>query len=69
MTAMYADLGEVLRDWLREDVGEKLTPETHMDHGRLLEAIRAGEADTAAAEAARYPFLCRLGGISSPAGD
>ncbi|MFF8936470.1 FadR/GntR family transcriptional regulator [Streptomyces paradoxus] len=69
MTAMYADLGEVLRDWLREDVGEKLTPETHMDHGRLLDAIRAGEEDAAAAEAARYPFLCRLGGISSPAGD
>ncbi|MDK1346154.1 FCD domain-containing protein [Streptomyces sp. 378] len=69
MTAMYADLGEVLRDWLREDVGERLTPETHMDHGRLLEAIRAGEADTAAAEAARYPFLCRLGGVSSPSGD
>ena len=69
MTAMYADLGEVLRDWLREDVGEKLTPETYMDHGRLLEAIRAGEADTAAAEAARYPFLCRLGGISAPTRD
>ncbi len=41
MTAMYADLGEVLRDWLREDVGEELTPETYMDHARLLDAIRA----------------------------
>ncbi|WP_309093617.1 FadR/GntR family transcriptional regulator [Streptomyces sp.] len=68
MTAMYADLGEVLRDWLREDVGEELTPETYMDHGRLLDAIRAGDAEQAAAEAARYPFLCRLGGISSPSG-
>ncbi|WP_432118830.1 FadR/GntR family transcriptional regulator [Streptomyces sp. bgisy032] len=68
MTAMYADLGEVLRDWLREDVGEELTPETYMEHGRLLDAIRAGDADEAAAEAARYPFLCRTGGVSAPAG-
>src|SRR3954451_19141040 len=36
MTEMYADLGEVLRDWLREDVGEELTPETYMDHTRLV---------------------------------
>ncbi|EPJ37729.1 hypothetical protein STAFG_5250 [Streptomyces afghaniensis 772] len=69
MTAMYADLGEVLRDWLREDVGEELTPETYMEHARLLDAIRTGDAEQAAAEAARYPFQCRLGGISSPAGD
>lgn len=40
MTAMYADLGEVLRDWLRDDVGEGLTPETYMDHARLVDAIR-----------------------------
>jgi DNA-binding FadR family transcriptional regulator len=63
MTAMYADLGEVLRDWLREDVGETLSPETHMDHGGLVDAIRAGDAQTAAVEAAGYPFLCRF---SSP---
>lgn len=55
MTAMYADLGEVVRDWLREDVGEELTPETYMDHTRLVDAIRAGDAQTAAAEAAGYP--------------
>lgn len=51
MTAMYADLGEVLRDWLREDVGEKLTPETYMDHARLVDAIRSGDAEAAATEA------------------
>ncbi|MEI5099816.1 FadR/GntR family transcriptional regulator [Streptomyces sp. PmtG] len=64
LTALYADLGEVLRDWLREDIGTELTPEAHMDHGRLVEAIRAGDADAAAAEAASYPYLChpeRLG--------
>ena len=69
MTAMYADLGEVLRDWLREDVGEELTPETHMDHSRLLDAIRAGDAEAAAAEAASYPFLCRPERLSGPDGD
>ncbi|MFE6760679.1 FadR/GntR family transcriptional regulator [Streptomyces sp. NPDC057684] len=58
MTAMYADLGEVLRDVLRVDVGEELTPENHMDHTGLLDAIRAGNAEAAASEAARYPFLC-----------
>ena len=61
MTALYADLGEVLRDWLRVDVGEVLAPETYMDHMALVEAIRAGDARAAAAEAARYPLQCRPG--------
>ncbi len=62
MTAMYADLGEVLRDWLREDVGGKLTPEeSYMDHARLVDAIRAGDAEAAGAEAGGYPFQCRPG--------
>ncbi|CAL9604512.1 FadR/GntR family transcriptional regulator [Streptomyces sp. Tu 3180] len=61
MTAMYADLGEVLRDWLRDDVGGELTPETRMDHGRLVDAIRAGDGATAAEEAAAYPLACRPG--------
>ncbi|MEW2302535.1 FadR/GntR family transcriptional regulator [Streptomyces sp. NPDC006655] len=69
MTAMYADLGEVLRDWLRADVGAELTPETYMDHARLVEAIRAGDADTAAKEAGSYPFQCRPGRLSRPSGD
>ncbi|MFF4830900.1 FadR/GntR family transcriptional regulator [Streptomyces sp. NPDC001315] len=68
MTAMYADLGEVLRDWLRDDVGEELTPETHMDHTRLVDAIRAGDADSATAEAASYPFLCRPGRFTASGG-
>ncbi|KYK11551.1 MULTISPECIES: FadR/GntR family transcriptional regulator [Streptomyces] len=67
MTAMYADLGEVMRDWLRVDVGGELTPETRMDHTRLVEAIREGDAETAHAEAAGYPFQCRAGRLSSPA--
>ncbi|MER7959637.1 MULTISPECIES: FadR/GntR family transcriptional regulator [unclassified Streptomyces] len=58
LTELYADLGHVLRQWLRDDVGHELRPEHHMDHARLVEAIRAGDADTAAAEAAGYPFMC-----------
>lgn len=58
LTGLYADLGDVLRQWLRDDVGAELRPEHHMDHARLVEAIRAGDADTAASEAAGYPFMC-----------
>jgi len=58
LTELYADLGDLLRDWLRDDVGHELRPENHMDHARLVEAIRAGDGDTAAAEAAGYPFMC-----------
>ena len=37
-----------------------------MDHARLVEAIRAGDAETAAAEAAGYPFLCRPEPVRRP---
>ncbi|GAB3170531.1 FadR/GntR family transcriptional regulator [Streptomyces incanus] len=68
LTALYADLSEVLRDWLRDDVGQELTPETHMDHARLVDAIRAGDAATAAEEAAAYPLVCRPGRVNPPSG-
>ncbi|MCP3821251.1 FadR family transcriptional regulator [Streptomyces sp. A3M-1-3] len=58
LTELYADLGDLMREWLREDVGQDLRPEAHMDHSRLVEAIRRGDADTAASEAAGYPFMC-----------
>ncbi|MGP9021590.1 FadR/GntR family transcriptional regulator [Streptomyces sp. BR1] len=58
LTELYADLGDLLRDWLRDDVGRELRPENHMDHARLVEAIRAGDADTAATEAAGHAFFC-----------
>lgn len=60
LSELYADLGHLLRDWLRDDVGRELRPEHRMDHARLVEAIRAGDAETAATEAAAYPFLCRV---------
>ncbi|MGY0023014.1 FadR/GntR family transcriptional regulator [Streptomyces sp. cg35] len=69
MTAMYADLGEVLRDWLRDDVRGGLTAENHMDHTRLVDAIREGDTEAAATEAAGYPFLCRPSRFTAPSGD
>ncbi|MFJ2958999.1 FadR family transcriptional regulator [Streptomyces sp. NBC_00669] len=60
ITALYADLGEVLRDFLRADVGTELRPEDHVDHARLLAAIRARDADGAAAEARDHAFSCRF---------
>ncbi|MBV1953873.1 FadR family transcriptional regulator [Streptomyces sp. BV333] len=61
LTALYADLGEVLRHWLRGDIGDQLQPENHMDHDRLVDAIREGDAERAGAEAATYPLMCRPG--------
>ncbi|MBM4790945.1 FadR family transcriptional regulator [Streptomyces sioyaensis] len=60
LAEIYADLGGVLREFLRADVGEELRPEAHMDHSRLVEAIRAGDGDRAATEASVHPFGCRL---------
>jgi DNA-binding FadR family transcriptional regulator len=61
LTELYADLGDLLRDWLRGDVGRELRPEGYMDHARLVEAIRAGDADAAEAEAASHAFNCVRG--------
>ncbi|MFC7903291.1 FadR/GntR family transcriptional regulator [Streptomyces griseoincarnatus] len=67
MTALYADLVEVLRDWLRDDVGGDMSPETHMDHSRLVDAIRVGDEAMAAGEAASYPMACKPGRFTAPA--
>ncbi|MET9542742.1 FadR/GntR family transcriptional regulator [Streptomyces sp. NPDC006553] len=58
LTELYADLGDLLREWLRDDVGQELRPENWMDHARLVDAIREGEAERAGAEAAGYPYMC-----------
>ncbi|MFF3766570.1 FadR/GntR family transcriptional regulator [Streptomyces sp. NPDC001922] len=58
MTTLYADLRDVLRDWLRSDVPHAMRPEDYMEHARLVEAIRAGDADAAGAEAAGYALAC-----------
>ncbi|MEV5281221.1 FadR/GntR family transcriptional regulator [Streptomyces sp. NPDC051994] len=58
LTELYADLGHLLRDWLRDDVGLDMTPNNHMDHARMVDAIRMGDAETAATEAAAHAFNC-----------
>lgn len=58
LTELYADLNELLRDCLRDDMGARLGPDELMDHARLVEAIRAGDAGTAAAEAAAHALNC-----------
>ncbi|MFF2010337.1 FadR/GntR family transcriptional regulator [Streptomyces sp. NPDC058195] len=58
LTGLYADLGDLLRDYLRGDIGQDLQPEAPMDHGRLVEAIRAGDGEAAAAEAASHTLSC-----------
>src|SRR3954454_5721172 len=55
LTGLYADLGELVLIQLREHfVGVELTPDRHMDHARLVTAIRNGDAVAATREAAGY---------------
>ncbi|MEV8504259.1 FCD domain-containing protein [Actinoplanes sp. NPDC051475] len=51
LTELYADLGEVIRESLSGHFGASLSPEEYMQHQGLLEAIRAGDAAAATAEA------------------
>jgi DNA-binding FadR family transcriptional regulator len=58
LVTLYADLGHLLRDLLRTDVGAELRPENHMDHARLVAAIRAGDVEAAGAEAESHALHC-----------
>lgn len=59
LTALYADLGTVLRTFLRHGVGDALREEEYLDHSRLVAAIRDRDPATAAAEAGSYAMACR----------
>lgn len=59
LTALHADLGSVLRDFLRFGVGEELREEAYLDHTRMVNAIRDQDAQTAAQEAGSYAHLCQ----------
>ena len=54
LTGLYADLGEVLRDELRDYLTAGLDPERKVDHGGLVAAIRDGDAAAATAEATHF---------------
>ncbi|TVL90708.1 FadR family transcriptional regulator [Streptomyces sp. LX-29] len=60
LAELYADLAGVLRSFLRADVGTELRPEAHMDHARLVAAIRDGDGARAAAEASTHTSVCRF---------
>jgi DNA-binding FadR family transcriptional regulator len=48
-----------VRDFLRADLGPRLRPENHLDHARLVAAIRGGDEDTATREAREHAFFCQ----------
>jgi DNA-binding FadR family transcriptional regulator len=62
LAELYADLGGVIREFLRADIDSGMRPETYVDHARLVEAIREQDGERAAAEASTHPFGCRFGG-------
>ncbi|MDT0550314.1 MULTISPECIES: FadR/GntR family transcriptional regulator [Streptomyces] len=68
LAELYADLGGVVRQFLHGDVEGGLRPEVHVDHARLVEAIRDGDGERAAAEASTHPFSCRYADRSGRSG-
>ncbi|MFE7116096.1 FadR/GntR family transcriptional regulator [Streptomyces sp. NPDC057654] len=61
MSEVYADLGGVVRGFLRAGLGAELRSEAWMDHSRLVAAIREGDSEKAETEAARHNYDCRPG--------
>jgi DNA-binding FadR family transcriptional regulator len=51
---LYASVGAAIRASVAADVGPDLRPEKHVDHARLVAAIRAGDPERAAREAGRF---------------
>jgi DNA-binding FadR family transcriptional regulator len=54
LAELYHDFREALRESLTGTIGPELSPERHLDHAGLVDAIRAGDPDRAAAEAGSY---------------
>ncbi|RBM17015.1 FadR/GntR family transcriptional regulator [Streptomyces sp. PT12] len=59
LTALYADLGTVVRSFLRDEVGDELRDEDYVEHAGLVAAITAADAEAAATEAGSYALICR----------
>ncbi|KJK45330.1 FadR/GntR family transcriptional regulator [Streptomyces sp. NPDC056254] len=58
LVALYADLGDLVADWVRAELGNGPHPAVYLDHARLIDAIRRGDGNAAAVEAAGYSFAC-----------
>ncbi|TDC82032.1 FadR family transcriptional regulator [Micromonospora sp. KC606] len=54
LAELYASVGAALRSTVAQAMGDALEPERYVDHGRLVEAIRAGDPARAAAEAGAF---------------
>jgi DNA-binding FadR family transcriptional regulator len=63
---LYADLGEVLRAHLRQDVGPVLSPDRYVGHERILAAIRDGDPAAAARESSEVIGACERAETGRP---
>ncbi|WDZ86266.1 FadR/GntR family transcriptional regulator [Micromonospora cathayae] len=54
LAELYASFGTALRATVAQAMGDVLTPERYVDHGRLVAAIRAGDPEWAAREAGEF---------------
>jgi DNA-binding FadR family transcriptional regulator len=54
LAELYASVGAALRATLTDAMGSELHPHRYVDHSRLVGAIRAGDAERAAREAAAF---------------
>jgi DNA-binding FadR family transcriptional regulator len=51
---LYASVVGAVRASVAADMGPELSPDKHVDHGRLVRAIHAGDEDRATQEAGRF---------------
>jgi DNA-binding FadR family transcriptional regulator len=54
LSELYASFGDALRASLTTSMGDELTQEVYVDHGELVRAIRAGDAQRAAKAAGAF---------------
>ncbi|GIJ34078.1 GntR family transcriptional regulator [Micromonospora sediminimaris] len=54
LAELYASIGTAMRSTLTQAMGDALTPDRHVDHARLVAAIRAGDSELAAREAGAF---------------
>ncbi|NES15778.1 MULTISPECIES: FadR/GntR family transcriptional regulator [Micromonospora] len=54
LAELYASVGVALRSTVAQAMGDALEPGRYVDHGRLVEAIRAGDPARAAIEAGAF---------------
>ncbi|MFV2104058.1 FadR/GntR family transcriptional regulator [Micromonospora sp. LOL_024] len=54
LAELYASVGAAMRSTVAQAMGGELTPDRHVDHARLVAAIRAGDPELAAREAGAF---------------